>query len=550
MNIITVIFLSLTFTAFQQPTQTLSKSVNQSLTPSVNQSINLSSQSLNPSSIEHVTVYLQGAQITRNAKVQLNAGSNTIVFDDLSNLFSEQSVQISTDFPITILSVRKSQADINSSSEELDSLQTLKKETESQIALKQAEQSVLDRELNILLSNQTLRGENEKITAMEIKQAMEYFREKLTDIETSRIDVNNALDEARQKLNEVNQRINEIRRQERQRSGRLIAEIQSPENRTVNFTISYFINSAGWYPGYDVRVEDIDQPLELTYKANIYQNSGIDWENVQLSVSSAQPLSSTNIPSVQPVYLRFFQPEARQRLDDAQKMAPQAMNEMAVTQQERELSAGPAVSVSQNQTSFSFDIDTPYSVSGDGTTKAVSLQEHLLPASYRYFAIPKAQNTAYLTALLTDWEDLNLLDGEANLYFEQTFVGQTQVRANAVGDTLQFSLGKDEGIAIERNRLTEFTEKNFFGNRVRETRAWELVVRNSKNKAIDLTLVDQIPVSTNEEIEVDLQEQSGASLNQNTGRLSWDLSIEAGETQNRQFRYQIEYPSGRQIEQQ
>ncbi len=536
MNIFTVLFLSLSFTAFQQPTQS-------SLSPSVN-------QSLNPSSIERVTVYLQGAQITRNARVQLKAGSNSVVFDKLSNMFNEQSIQISTDVPITILSVRKNQADNISNNAALDSLESEKKDIESQIALKQAEQTVLDRELNILLSNQTLRGENEKISAMEIKQAMEYFREKLTEIETSRITIINTLQDAQQDLNEINRKINEIRRKQRQQSGQIVAEIESPENRTVNFSISYFINNAGWNPGYDVRVEDIDQPLELTYKANIYQNSGIDWENVQLSVSSAQPLSSTNIPSVQPVYLRFFQPETRQRLDDARKMAPQALNEMAVTEQERELSAGPAVTVNQNQTSFSFDIDTPYSVPGDGTTKAVSMQEHSLPASYRYFAIPKAQNTAYLTALITDWEDLNLLNGEANLYFEQTFVGQTQIRANAVGDTLQFSLGKDEGIALERNRLTEFTEKNFFGNRVRETRAWELVVRNSKNKAIDLTLVDQIPVSTNEEIEVDLQEQSGASLNQSTGRLSWDLSIEAGDTQNRQFRYQIEYPSGKQIEQQ
>ena len=155
-----------------------------------------------------------------------------------------------------------------------------------------------------------------------------------------------------------------------------------------------------------------------------------------------------------------------------------------------------------------------------------------------------------MTALLTDWEDLNLIDGEANLYFEQTFVGQSQLRSNAVGDTLQFSLGKDEAIAIERNRLKEFTEKNFFGNKVRETRAWELAIRNSKSKDISLTIVDQIPVSTNEDIKIDLQEQDGASYDQSTGKLSWDLSVEAGNTLNRTFRYQIEYPSGKQIEQQ
>ncbi|NGP76720.1 mucoidy inhibitor MuiA family protein [Balneolaceae bacterium YR4-1] len=500
-----------------------------------------------PSSIERATVYLQGAQITRKATVQLNSGSNSIIFNNLSNMLNEQSIQISSDVPVTLLSVRKSEAGNDYRSEKLDSLESEKKELESQIALKQAEQSVLDRELNILLSNQTLRGENEKISALEIKQAMEYFREKLTEIETSRIDVKKSLQEAQQQLNDINSSINELRRKLRQQSGQLIAEIESNGNRTVNFTISYFISSAGWYPSYDVRVENIDQPLELTYKANIYQNSGIDWNNVQLSVSSAQPLSSTNIPSIEPIYLRFLEAEARQRMEDASKMAPQALGEVVVTGYGSELSGRPAVSVNQNHTSFSFDIETPYTVSGDGDTRTVSVQNHSLPATYRYFAIPKNQETAYLTALLTDWEDLNLLNGEANLYFEKTFVGQAQIESNAVSDTLRFSLGKDEGIAIERNRLTEFSEKNFFGNRVRETRAWELVIRNSKNKAIELTLVDQIPVSTNEDIEIDLQERSGASLNEDTGELTWTLSIPAGSSVSRQFRYRVEYPTGKQI---
>ncbi|MGK7369643.1 MAG: DUF4139 domain-containing protein, partial [Candidatus Halalkalibacterium sp. M3_1C_030] len=202
------------------------------------------------------------------------------------------------------------------------------------------------------------------------------------------------------------------------------------------------------------------------------------------------------------------------------------------------------------QTSFSFNIDTPYSVTGDGNRKKVTLKEHSIPASYRYYALPKAREKAYLQAMVTDWEDLNLLNGQANLYFEQAFVGRSQIQTGAVSDTLKFSLGQDESISIERNRLKEFTEKNFFGNRVRETRAWELTVRNAKNKEINLTLVDQIPVSTNEDIEVDLQERNGAALNKETGELTWNLTIAAGESTSRRFRYQVEYPSGKQIQEQ
>jgi uncharacterized protein (TIGR02231 family) len=136
-----------------------------------------------------------------------------------------------------------------------------------------------------------------------------------------------------------------------------------------------------------------------------------------------------------------------------------------------------------------------------------------------------------------------------NLYFEQTFIGQSRLQPKAPGDTLQFSLGKDESIVLERNRLQEFTEKNFFGNRVREISAWELTVRNTKDQAVTLKLLDQIPISTHEDISVDLLEDSGADFMPQTGELSWELEIAGSSSAQREFRYRVEYPSGREVRQ-
>ena len=530
MTTLLVLFLSISFAVTQQPVQDTGTQV--------------------PSTITEATVYLRGAQVTRNAEVELQAGNNTITFSDLSIQFSEPSIQIATDKQITILSLRKNRSGDVTGSQKLDSLEAVRAELQSQLEYKQAEQQVLNYELNILQANQTLRGQNEKISAAEIKQAMDYFREKLTEIERSKIEVKNSIAETEKKLKEINDAINSIKQNEQKQSGEIVAEIQSPRTQIVNFSLSYFIPNAGWTPSYDVRVSDIDQPVSLSYKANIYQQTGIDWNNVTLSVSSAQPLASTTIPSFQPVFLGFVQPRPQARFE--------AEQELSVSQKSREdaqitlrgASSIPSVSVNQNQTSFSFTIETPYSVPGNGDRKTATLMDHSLPASYSYYVQPKAREKAYLQAMVTDWEDLNLLNGQANLYFGQSFVGQSQIQANAVSDTLKFSMGQDESISIERNRLKEFSEKNFFGNRVRETRAWELTVRNNKNRPIKLTLVDQIPVSTNEDIEVDLQERNGASLNKETGELTWNLTISAGESVSRQFRYQVEYPSGKRIQEQ
>jgi uncharacterized protein (TIGR02231 family) len=211
--------------------------------------------------------------------------------------------------------------------------------------------------------------------------------------------------------------------------------------------------------------------------------------------------------------------------------------------------AGAVATTTVNfSTSFSFIIRQSYFVPVTGEPNTLAANQHELPASYQYYAIPKVRKTAYLTARLTDWEDLNLLPGQANLYFGKTFVGQSVIQPDAPGDTLRFSLGKDEGITVERNRIREFSEKNFFGNRITETSGWELLVKNNKNQPVMLELVDQVPVSMNEDIEVTLENQSGGTFDKTTGRVTWLLELGPGETGEKQLRYSLEYPSGETIQ--
>ena len=583
------------------------------------------------STITEATVFLSGAQVSRTAEVELTQGINYITFSGLSNTLNEQSISISTDQQITLLSLRKVIAQAEASAK-LDSLRNLLKNVTNDIKLKTAEKNVLDRELTILMGNTDLNGDNEKINAVELRQAMEFFKEKLIEIEKGKIEVQNEIDALNKRRNEINQQINEIRREQNRTSAQIVTEIESASASTVTFNISYMVPSAGWSPSYDVRVNDIADPMAMNYKANIYQNTGIDWNDVKLSISSAQPRSSTNIPNFNPNYLSFYSPPRpyRKKQEDfssARELgidkvsgtvvdartgelmtgvnvyAPSSssgtttdrngefsfnispndkylrvsfigyktqevpiqrnlrialqpgnvsLDEVVVSaygaEKSLESPSGVSTTVSKYQTSFSFDIEVPYSIKGDGSRKTVTVQEHELEADYRYYAIPKERETAYLTAQLTDWEELNLLPGQMNLYFEQTFVGRSTLQPSTPGDTLMFSLGKDDGITVERERIKEFSEKNFFGSKVRETSGWQLNIRNGKSEAITLELVDQIPVSTNEDIEVSMQEKSGATVDKQTGKVTWLLEINPGETVQKTLRYEVEYPSGKEIQ--
>jgi uncharacterized protein (TIGR02231 family) len=125
-----------------------------------------------------------------------------------------------------------------------------------------------------------------------------------------------------------------------------------------------------------------------------------------------------------------------------------------------------------------------------------------LPAFYQYFAVPKANNSAYLIAGVTDWEQYQLLEGEANVFFEQTFVGKSLLDVRYASDTLEISLGRDKMVTIEREKEKDFTEKSFLGGKKSATRLWKTTIKNNKSQPISMLVLDQVPVSTLEEIEV------------------------------------------------
>lgn len=175
------------------------------------------------------------------------------------------------------------------------------------------------------------------------------------------------------------------------------------------------------------------------------------------------------------------------------------------------------------------------------------VEAYTLPASYEYFSIPKKQPAAFLTARVADWESLNLLPGQANLFLNNSYVGKTDINLSTVEDTLSFSLGEDEGINIERRKIETFEEKNFFGNKVTETIGWEITIRNTKSSEISATILDQVPVSSNEDIEIELKERSGAAFNKSTGQLKWDMTLDPASSKTLRFVYEITYPSGKEL---
>jgi hypothetical protein len=205
------------------------------------------------------------------------------------------------------------------------------------------------------------------------------------------------------------------------------------------------------------------------------------------------------------------------------------------------------VQVQQNQTTVQFEVKQPYSISSDGKQLAVEIGQHELPAVYRYYAVPKLSGEAYLNASISGISDLNLLSGEATIFFEGAFLGKTLINVDNTNDSLEVSLGPDKGVSTKRSKQKDENSGSFIGSTQRATRAYLIEVYNHKSETVIITLEDQLPVSNSSDVTIEGQELSGAKLDVPTGKLTWDLQLLPGEKKSLLLKYQVKYPKNRPV---
>jgi uncharacterized protein (TIGR02231 family) len=203
--------------------------------------------------------------------------------------------------------------------------------------------------------------------------------------------------------------------------------------------------------------------------------------------------------------------------------------------------------VIENQTTVEIEVKTPYSIKSNGEKLLVELKKHSIDALYQYYAIPKIDKDAFLIARILNWDQYNLLEGEANLYFEDAFVGRSILNAKALDDTLNISLGRDRSIIIGREKVKDYTRRRAIGSNVLESRGFNIIVRNKKSQPINLTLFDQIPVSVINDITVEATSLGGGYHDLPTGKITWELEIAPQQQKELTMQYEVRYPKRERV---
>lgn len=502
--------------------------------------------------VTQVTVFLNGAQVTREWQGQLRAGINRLLFDNLSSAIDAKSLQATIEGNnLTILSVQyrinhlRNQVKPAGIQQLEDSLENVAYHLESVRGKKNA----FEEEKSMILANKSIGGNNNGVQIAELEDGADFFRKRMTDIIEQII----LLKREEKRLQDIAQHLNDelgdYNNKRNTPSHEAIVTLSSEVAQSSKVTLSYYTGNAQWTAYYDIRVKNIQSPVQLFYKANISQNTGENWNNVKLKLSTGNPSVSGQKPTLNPYYLNFYQPQVYKSLDE--EKAPSLRGARAegtayYIDAARVGNAQPSVQMNQMAANIEFDIAPRYSVTADGSSQTVDIRTVDLKAQYGYQSAPKLDKDPFLVARILGDNDLYNLSGEANIFYEGTYVGQSYINPGAE-DTLTLSLGRDKRIVIERTQVKDLTAKSKIGGNIKENNTWEITIRNTRKETAELLIEDQIPLAQNKDIEVELKDAGGAQVNTETGKLTWTVTVPPGQTLKLRFSFEVKYPKDKNI---
>lgn len=501
------------------------------------------------SPVSHVTVFRQGAQLTGNLPVTVQAGTVDFVAGGLSPYIDPNSIQVrgEGDFMIMGVSHRNNYLESPVEAASIKDLRSRIEALEMKIEDEETAVDVLKEKELFLKSNYDVVTNKSAITPEQLRALLDIYSTNMESVKTALLKKKRIIVEYEKEKQQLENQLAGYIDRSKMPTGEIVVTVTGTKPVTGMLRLSYVVMNAGWQPSYDIRVDDITDPASIIYKAGIWQNSEIDWKDVKISLSNASPMTAGALPQLDPWFIDFYYPQVQ--LNEIMirgygtKSQPATRDaKVADEMMMMEESAPLPVTVSESNISFSFDVNVPQTILSGGEAEVVELQRLTVPATYSYAATPKLAPSAYLVGYITDWEKYNLLPGESNIYFSNTFTGKGYINTAELTDTLPVSLGADNNITVRRERRTDFSSQKLIGANKVETRSFLISVRNNKSKVVNLKLRDQLPLSQNSNITVEAAELSGGKLNSVTGEITWDMTVGPRENLEIILTYTVKYP--------
>jgi hypothetical protein len=579
-------------------------------------------------------------------------GEQVVTFTGFSPYMDKKSLQVKAKGHLTILGVSERTAHPDSAAQikKLHAAEDDVKAVERRIQQTKDEQEMLTAQLELVKTNCSVAGRTVATPLANIKELNAYYAQQVLSVKKRSQELEEQLQKLNDELKRKQDTCDSIAKLKLKNITEIDVKLEAKQAGRADFDITYYVKNAGWFPSYDIRSNSIKEPLQLSYKANIYQNTREEWKNVPVTLSSANPTRSNVAPQLKTYWLDYglsaptysfdsdgstvsgkivdaedgspiigasiiikgtqlgtvsdidgyysitlpqdhrqlsftyigYQTQTRtatpgstlnirmkedeQRLEEVTVVgygtskkgrkskgevlkAKESIPMMADLAVEEEMDESEVISVNQQQAQFGyeFDIKQLLTLPDGGKTTTTEIARHQLPATYEYRGIPKIDKESFLVADAIDWQKLNLMEGEANVYFDNSFVGKSILDPNVSSDTLHFSMGRDQSIRVQRIKVSESSTRRFFGSNQEQTMKWRISVKNNRQESVNITVFDQAPISRNTSIEVNMEELSDGQFDKQTGIIKWPLQLQPGEQRELVLQYKVKYPKNRRL---
>lgn len=518
--------------------------------------------------VSHATVFPDRARVVCRGRCDLPEGSHRIIIRDLPLVLEPESVRVAgrgtarvmvrgvdvvrrhySDSPsMAVLTLEGDIRQIEDKLQSLDDQQTVRQASVEHLNGLRASTN----EFAWGLARGRHTAENQASLMRFFEAEDDRLRLELRDLAAKQRGLRDELDKLKRELAELRSA------RPRQRYEAII-EVEATQAGSFEPEISYVVSNAGWQPLYDIRLVETgtknggEAQVIVQTLAEVHQNTGQPWLQVELTVSTARPALNQVIPELNPWYIDVPRPQPRPlramakasmdtndmelaSLDDMPMMASMAAAEVEVAE------------MMESGSTVVFRVSGYVDIPGDGSPHKTILGQYELSPRLDYLTIPRRANAVYRRARFENMTAAPILPGPANLYVGDEYIGRNHLKYTPPAAELELILGVEERIAVKRELIRRDVDKKLLRDTRQVAFAYEIEVENLLKTQVKVTVQDQYPLSRHEQIKVRLDTVSPAPVEQSDLHiLEWQVAMEPGQKQKIRFEYQIEHPRAIQV---
>ena len=528
--------------------------------------------------LREAIVYTSGVQLRSSLSYNAIKGINEIIIEGISPSIDPQTIQVSATGNVVILDSKYSLfypkaivKDVSSESSRIKrSIRLLNDSIESMgfdIRDLKEQTSVYQQAQNMLRNNGVMKNQGKVSDSLELLQeAIELYTSKMSALNKKLISISKATKFSEKKLAKMNKRLNHLRNrlsnlgQTKSNTTpipRVTVSLISEGNVSGKINFSYLSANAGWSPLYDIRSESAEGKIFMNYKAQVYQSTELEWKNIKLRISTNNPYANKTKPELNPLYINYVNYRSQLSVSRNDNYNMKSSPQEAITnrgyalesiqEDEIALDADQFTKVVQQLIAAEFKINLPYSIASNGQKHMVLVQKSELETNFKYYAVPKMDQSVYLVAEMLKVDELQLIPSKANIFFDGSYIGETYIDPTKMNDTLYLSLGKDPNISITRKLLSSRCKEKTIGDKIEKLQAYSIEIKNMKSSQIEVVIQDQIPITTNSDIVIDKINVGKGKLKERTGLIEWKVKLNPKDKKTFDFDYRIKFDKSKQI---